>query len=355
MSMFLPQNKFSKKLSGSLLLACFALTVVGCSRTEQKDSQNNNTANVEQKPLETSEVACNNDKATSVINSYLVNRIQQQANKQADIIQQQANTAVDMTILQNDLSQVAISLENVNGRDGKCQATVSFNMPQSQLDNADKIYTRLKLPAVAEQIVSRGYQLQNSTLVANKVGFGLSANGANYQVNSTTGEDVIGLVGEIMANSALAQTLTQPSNMPMSGSVPVVVPPTTTKAPVTTTNTEKSTTKPVKKPTPKPKTDSEKTTTTTTRTATKHTTTEVKTKTTPAKTTTQTESSDKKPVKKTETTSASTDSRSTSTKSTSSSNTEKSTKPVTRESVTHEKVPTDTNIKLNIEEKNEQY
>ena len=343
MSMIFPQNTLSKKMLTPLLLACFALTVVGCSRNEQKDEQTGSAASSEQQPIETSDIACNNEKATSAIHSYLVNRIDQQAKKQSDIIQQQAGTIVDMTILQNGLSQVAINLESVNGSNGKCQATVSFNMPQAQLDNADKIYTRLKMPVAAEQIASRGYQLQNSTLVANNVGFGLSASGANYQVNSTTGDDVIGLVGEIMANSALAQTLTQPSNTPLAGSsagaIPVL-PPVTSKPSVAANNSQTSTTKPVKKQTTeKPKTNSEKTKIDVTTT-------------TSAKKNTQSDSADKKSVKKSESTTSNADTKSTATKPTASTgnSTEKSTKPVS-----HEKVPTDTNVKLTIEEKNEQY
>ena len=326
-----------------LLLACFALTVVGCSRNEQKDEQTGSAASSEQKSIETSDIACNNEKATSAIHSYLVNRIDQQAKKQSDIIQQQAGTVVDMTILQNGLSQVAINLESVNGSNGKCQATVSFNMPQAQLDNADKIYTRLKMPVAAEQITSRGYRLQNSTLVANNVGFGLSASGANYQVNSTTGDDVIGLVGEIMANSALAQTLTQPSNTPLAGSsagaIPVL-PPVTSKPSVAANNSQNSTTKPVKKQTTEqPKTGSEKTKT------------DVNNNTSDKKNT-QSDSADKISDKKSEPTTSNADSKSTATKSAASTgnSTDKSTK-----SVSHEKVPTDTNVKLTIEEKNEQY
>ena len=343
MSMIFPQNTLSKKMRTPLLLACFALTVVGCSRNEQKDEQTGSAASSEQKPIETSDIACNDEKATSAIHSYLVNRIDQQAKKQSDIIQQQAGTIVDMTILQNGLSQVAINLESVNGSNGKCQATVSFNMPQAQLDNADKIYTRLKLPVAAEQIASRGYQLQNSTLVANNVGFGLSASGANYQVNSTTGDDVIGLVGEIMANSALAQTLTQPSNTPLAGSsagaIPVL-PPVTSRPSVAANNSQNSTTKPVKKQTTEqPKTGSEKTKTDVTTT-------------TSDKKNTASDSADKKSVKKSESTTSNADSKSTATKSAASTgnSTDKSTK-----SVSHEKVPTDTNVKLTIEGKNEQY
>jgi hypothetical protein len=329
--MIFPQNTLSKKMRTPLLLACFALAVVGCSRNEQKDGQTGSAASSEQQPIETSDIACNNEKATSAIHSYLVNRIDQQAKKQSDIIQQQAGTVVDMTILQNGLSQVAINLESVNGSNGKCQATVSFNMPQAQLDNADKIYTRLKMPVAAEQIASRGYQLQNSTLVANPVGFGLSASGANYQVNSTTGDDVIGLVGEIMANSALAQTLTQPSNTPLAGSsagaIPVV-PTVTSKPSVAANNSQNSTTKPVKKQTTEePKTDSEKNDSEKTKTD---------VTTIPAKKNTASDSADKKSVKKSESTTSNADT--------------KSTKPVS-----HEKVPTDTNVKLTIEEKNEQY
>lgn len=343
MSMIFPQNTLSKKMRTPLLLACFALAVVGCSRNEQKDGQTGSAASSEQKTIETSDIACNNEKATSAIHSYLVNRIDQQAKKQSDVIQQQAGTVVDMTILQNGLSQVAINLESVNGSNGKCQATVSFNMSQAQLDNADKIYTRLKMPAAAEQIASRGYQLQNSTLVANNVGFGLSTSGTNYQVNSTTGDDVIGLVGEIMANSALAQTLTQPSNTPLAGSsagaIPVL-PPVTSKPNVAANNSQTSTTKPVKKQTTeKPKNNSEKTKTNVTTT-------------TPAKKNTQSDSADKKSVKKSESTTSNADSKSTATKPAASTgnSTDKSTKPVS-----HEKVPTDTNVKLTIEEKNEQY
>ena len=331
MSMIFPQNTLSKKMRTPLLMACFALTVVGCSRNEQKDGQTGSTASSEQQPIETSDIACNNDKATSAIHSYLVNRIDQQAKKQSDIIQQQAGTMVDMTILQNGLSQVAINLESVKGSNGKCQATVSFNMPQAQLDNADKIYTRLKMPVAAEQIASRGYQLQNSTLVANNVGFGLSASGANYQVTSTTGDDVIGLVGEIMANSALAQTLTQPSNTPLAGSSAgaiAVLPPVTSRPSVAANNSQNSTTKPVKKQTTEePKTDSEKNDSEKTKTD---------VTTIPAKKNTASDSADKKSVKKSESTTSNADT--------------KSTKPVS-----HEKVPTDTNVKLTIEEKNEQY
>lgn len=331
MSMIFPQNTLSKKMRTPLLLACFALAVVGCSRNEQKDEQTGSAASSEQKSIETSDIACNNEKATGAIHSYLVNRIDQQAKKQSDIIQQQAGTVVDMSILQNGLSQVAINLESVKGSNGKCQATVSFNMPQAQLDNADKIYTRLKMPVAAEQIASRGYQLQNSTLVANNVGFGLSASGANYQVNSTTGDDVIGLVGEIMANSALAQTLTQPSNTPLAGSsagaIPVL-PPVTSKPSVAANNSQNSTTKPVKKQsTEEPKTDSEKNDSETIKTD---------LTTTSAKKNTPSDSADKKSVKKSESTTSNADT--------------KSTKPVS-----HEKVPTDTNVKLTIEEKNEQY
>ena len=345
MSMIFPQNTLSKKMRTPLLLACFALTVVGCSRNEQKDEQTGSAASSEQKTIETSDIACNNEKATSAIHSYLVNRIDQQAKKQSDIIQQQAGTIVDMSILQNGLSQVAINLEGVNGNNGKCQATVSFNMPQAQLDNADKIYTRLKMPVAAEQIASRGYQLQNSTLVANNVGFGLSASGANYQVNSTTGDDVIGLVGEIMANSALAQTLTQPSNTPLAGSsagaIPVV-PSVTSKPSVAANNSQTSTTKPVKKQsTEEPKTDSEKNDSETIKTD---------LTTTSDKKNTASDSADKKSVKKSESTTANADTKSTATKSAASTSTDKSTK-----SISHEKVPTDTNVKLTIEEKNEQY
>ena len=343
MSMIFPQNTLSKKMRTPLLLACFALAVVGCSRNEQKDEQTGSATSSEQKSIETSDIACNNEKATSAIHSYLVNRIDQQAKKQSDIIQQQAGTVVDMSILQNGLSQVAINLEGVNGSNGKCQATVSFNMPQAQLDNADKIYTRLKMPVAAEQITSRGYQLQNSTLVANNVGFGLSASGANYQVNSTTGDDVIGLVGEIMANSALAQTLTQPSNTPLAGSsagaIPVL-PPVTSRPSVAANNSQNSTTKPVKKQTTEqPKTGSEKTKTDVTTT-------------TSDKKNTASDSADKKSVKKSESTTSNADSKSTATKSAASTgnSTDKSTK-----SVSHEKVPTDTNVKLTIEGKNEQY
>ena len=345
MSMIFPQNTLSKKMRTPLLLACFALTVVGCSRNEQKDEQTGSAASSEQKTIETSDIACNNEKATSAIHSYLVNRIDQQAKKQSDIIQQQAGTMVDMSILQNGLSQVAINLESVNGSNGKCQATVSFNMPQAQLDNADKIYTRLKMPVAAEQIASRGYQLQNSTLVANNVGFGLSASGANYQVNSTTGDDVIGLVGEIMANSALAQTLTQPSNTPLAGSsagaIPVV-PTVTSKPSVAANNSQNSTTKPVKKQTTEePKTDSEKNDSEKTKTD---------VTTTSDKKNTASDSADKISDKKSEPTTSNADSKSTATKSAASTSTDKSTK-----SVSHEKVPTDTNVKLTIEEKNEQY
>jgi hypothetical protein len=145
-------------------------------------------------------------------------------------------------------------------------------------------------------------------------------------------DDVIGLVGEIMANSALAQTLTQPSNTPLAGSsagaIPVV-PTVTSKPSVAANNSQNSTTKPVKKQTTEePKTDSEKNDSEKTKTDVNNNTSDKKN--------TQSDSADKKSVKKSESTTSNADT--------------KSTKPVS-----HEKVPTDTNVKLTIEEKNEQY
>ena len=72
--------------------------------------------------------------------------------------------------------------------------------------------------------------------------------------------------------------------------------------------------------------------------------------TTSDKKNTASDSADKKSVKKSESTTANADTKSTATKSAASTSTDKSTK-----SVSHEKVPTDTNVKLTIEEKNEQY
>ena len=99
--------------------------------------------------------------------------------------------------------------------------------PQAQLDNANKIYACLKnARRKAEQITSRGYQLQNSTLVANPVGLSISQ---WHQLLSIAPQaTMIGLVGEIMANSALAQTLTQPSNTPLAGSSAGAIPVTPT-------------------------------------------------------------------------------------------------------------------------------
>ena len=77
MSMIFPQNTLSKKMRTPLLLACFALTVVGCSRNEQKDEQTGSAASSEQQPIETSDIACNNEKATNAIHSYLADAIDQ--------------------------------------------------------------------------------------------------------------------------------------------------------------------------------------------------------------------------------------------------------------------------------------
>ena len=123
----------------------------------------------------------------------------------------------------------------------------------------------------------------------------------------------------------------QPSNTPLAGSsagaIPVV-PTVTSKPSVAANNSQNSTTKPVKKQTTEePKTDSEKNDSEKTKTD---------VTTIPAKKNTASDSADKKSVKKSESTTSNADT--------------KSTKPVS-----HEKVPTDTNVKLTIEEKNEQY
>ena len=156
---------------------------------------------------------------------------------------------------------------------------------------------------------------------------------------------MIGLVGEIMANSALAQTLTQPSNTPLAGSSAgaiAVLPPVTSRPSVAANNSQNSTTKPVKKQTTEqPKTDSEKNDSEKTKTDVTNTS---------DKKNTQSDSADKISDKKSEPTTSNADSKSTATKSAASTSTDKSTK-----SVSHEKVPTDTNVKLTIEEKNEQY
>ena len=233
MSMYLLQVKLSQTVTQSLVLACCALTMVGCNRTPDAKEEKNASATAQTQADNGSAVKCSSEQATSAIHTYLVNRLQQQASSQAQMIEQQASTVVDRSILQNNLNQIAVNLESVNGNQGQCRATVSFNMPQSQLDNADKIYARLRLPVVAQQVVSRGYQLQNRTVVAKNIGFGVAASGDSYQINTTTGDDLIALAGEMVANATLAQTLSQPSNLSATGNVPTTITPPPVRRDVT--------------------------------------------------------------------------------------------------------------------------
>ena len=327
MSMYLLQVKLSQTVTQSLVLACCALTMVGCNRTPDAKEEKNASATAQTQADNGSAVKCSSEQATSAIHTYLVNRLQQQASSQAQMIEQQASTVVDRSILQNNLNQIAVNLESVNGNQGQCRATVSFNMPQSQLDNADKIYARLRLPVVAQQVVSRGYQLQNSTVVAKNIGFGVAASGDSYQINTTTGDDLIALAGEMVANATLAQTLSQPSNLSATGNVPTTITPPPVRRDVTG-NTEP------KKQAAAPTTSQPKTAPT-----------DDKTTTASAKPTSAND-----PAKTANSADTGKDTPAAADKKADLSTVDK-----TSAAITHEKVPTDTRVKLSIEEKNEQY
>ena len=129
--MIFPQNTLSKN-AYAVIVGVFCLSrrdVVAMSKKMGKLAVLQAVSNSQ---LKTSDIACNNEKATSAIHSYLVNRIDQQAKKQSDIIQQQAGTpwliwlSWVTWLVAVAINQKAWTVAMVNAK-----PTVSFNMPSS--------------------------------------------------------------------------------------------------------------------------------------------------------------------------------------------------------------------------------
>ncbi len=251
-----------KRLTTGMVLLCSALAMIGCSRSEPEKKPEEKTQAVKQPDP----INCQSSNASSSIQQALKNRIAQQTENTIYQIGEQAGLDTSETNLDN-VELLLVNLHNVKstGTAGECQATVAITMLDSDIKNANALFTRLQQPSLQERLLDKGFTLENNTIIAENQRFKLSNMGAGYQASSATADSLMYIVSDILANSQIQQvlaknaTVTEKTNKaPVKKAQTSSSEPEQRQAPRRATqaqDNDNNEEKPKPKPTPKPATN----------------------------------------------------------------------------------------------------
>ncbi len=203
----------------TLAVIAIALTqiLVGCSNSDKVA----NKAQASKADQNAQVLDCSSPNITAVLQQTTLNQISQQATTNVQQLAGQAGIATNHLNLTNMLSQLNIAVTNpsaIAGQTDQCQATISVTLPENIITKANQIATSLNQPAVAQNLATKGLNLENNTITAINAGFKLTPSGATYQANLSNGSSTSSVlmteVGNLLANAQLAQLIGTADNTP---------------------------------------------------------------------------------------------------------------------------------------------
>ncbi len=205
------------RLACAVIAIALTQILVGCSNSDKVA----NKAQSSKADQNTQVIDCSSPNVAAVLQQTTLNQISQQATTNVQQLAGQAGIATNHLNLTNMLSQLNIAVTNpsaIAGQTDQCQATIAVTLPENIITKANQIATSLNQPAIAQNLATKGLNLENNTITAINAGFKLTPSGATYQANlsngSSTSSVLVTEVGNLLANAQLAQLIGTADNTP---------------------------------------------------------------------------------------------------------------------------------------------
>lgn len=205
------------RLACAVIAIALTQILVGCSNSDKVA----NKAQSSKADQNTQVIDCSSPNVVAVLQQTTLNQISQQVTTNVQQLAGQAGIATNHLNLTNMLSQLNIAVTNpsaIAGQTDQCQATIAVTLPENIITKANQIATSLNQPAIAQNLATKGLNLENNTITAINAGFKLTPSGATYQANlsngSSTSSVLVTEVGNLLANAQLAQLIGTADNTP---------------------------------------------------------------------------------------------------------------------------------------------
>lgn len=211
MSQVIRTAPMAQQLKFGLIVACSVMVLAGCNRSDTQEKvkettttqTTKTTTKVEKKPT----VDCTNPAVSTAIAETLKAQIAQTSANTLINVGQQANVTLDNAALQNSLNQISVNMDNLHGSDSQCQANIAITLPQDAINNANRVFTRLQEPTLDNKAMALGYRLQDNMLMADNQVFDITPANGLYQVSLARSQNMIQLTSDVMANATLGKVM----------------------------------------------------------------------------------------------------------------------------------------------------
>lgn len=211
-----------KRTRLAIAVAVIAMTHVltGCGHSSDKvaNKEKSGDSNLSQKA---EALDCTSPAIASVIQQTTQNQISQQATTNVQQLAGQAgiaNTHIDISHLVSQMNIAVTDTTAIAGQSDQCQANIAVTLPDSVLTKANQIATSLNQPTVAQNLATKGLNLEKTTITAINAGFKITPSGDSYKATPSNGSSTASVlmseVGNLVANAQLAQLIGTGSTTP---------------------------------------------------------------------------------------------------------------------------------------------
>lgn len=205
-------GRFNKKTRLALAMSAVVLTLVGCGHSDKKASKE--TASETSTDKKAEKLDCSSPTVASAIQQATINQISQQATTNVKQLAGQAgiaNTNIDLTSLVGQMNVAVTNPSAIAGQADQCQANIAVTLPNSLINKASQIATSLNQTPLAQNLASKGLNLEKNTITAINASFKVSPSGDSYKATPSNGSNISNVlmtdVGNLIGNAQLAQLI----------------------------------------------------------------------------------------------------------------------------------------------------
>lgn len=206
-------GNFSKKSRLALAVSAVVLTLVGCGHSDKKASKDT-TSESGSADKKAEKLDCSSPTVASAIQQATINQISQQATTNVQQLAQQAgiaNTNIDLSNLVGQMNVAVANPSAIAEQADQCQANIAVTLPDSLINKASQIATSLNQTPLAQNLASKGLNLEKNTITAINASFKVTPSGDSYKATPSNGSSTSSIlmteVGNLIGNAQLAQII----------------------------------------------------------------------------------------------------------------------------------------------------
>ncbi len=191
-----------------------SLAIVGCSRSEDADSESVDEVVAVDDTAVVPELACDNALVQDRLRTALKNILNQQAQGSAANYANAAEVSINAGSITSKISSILIDVQNTailqepnaNGMT-TCQASVSMTLPSEDLYQASQLQAANNQPSLQTRLAQANIRINNNMLVDDAFSYVIGTQNGQIQARIAGQPAMLTLVSEVVAGSVVGSAM----------------------------------------------------------------------------------------------------------------------------------------------------